>query len=349
MDMLDLMIVDDLDDDELLAYVDLCFEEEPEHLRWKRLDLSQFTDDECLRLFRFTSTHLDELQMYLNIPEQIIGPNGIKCSGTEGLCVLLRRLAYPNRLTDLVPIFGLHPTHLSIVFNTVLNIVYDRFGHLLTNINQPWLAEGQLREFARVAHVTGLPIVNCWGFIDGTVMPICRPTRNQREVYNGHKRTHALKYQSVVTPNGLIANMFGPMEGRRHDVALLAESGLLDMIRFHSNRNTPLCLYGDSAYPLDPYLMCPYKGAALTAEQEAFNRGMSSGREAVEWMFGKIVQIFAFVDFKKNQKLYLQPIGKYYKVAALLTNCHTCFYGSQVSTYFGLNPPSIQDYLIAQN
>ena len=38
----------------------------------------------------------------------------------------------------------------------------------------------------------------CWGFIDGAVRPICRPGENQRVVYNGHKRVHALKYQSII-------------------------------------------------------------------------------------------------------------------------------------------------------
>ena len=38
-----------------------------------------------------------------------------------------------------------------------------------------------------------------------------------RVLYNGHKRVHAIKFQSVVAPNGLIANLFGPVEGRRHD------------------------------------------------------------------------------------------------------------------------------------
>ena len=57
-------------------------------------------------------------------------------------------------------------------------------------------------------HDKGAPLNNCWGFIDGTVRPICRPGENQRTLYNGHKKVHALKYQSVVAANGLIANLF---------------------------------------------------------------------------------------------------------------------------------------------
>ena len=30
-------------------------------------------------------------------------------------------------------------------------------------------------------------------------------------LYNGHKRIHALKFQSVVAPNGMIANLYGPV------------------------------------------------------------------------------------------------------------------------------------------
>ena len=42
------------------------------------------------------------------------------------------------------------------------------------------------------------------------VCPICHPGEKQRVVYNGHKRVHALKFQSVaVLPNGLIANLYG--------------------------------------------------------------------------------------------------------------------------------------------
>ncbi|CAB4034506.1 Hypothetical predicted protein, partial [Paramuricea clavata] len=67
-----------------------------------------------------------------------------------------------------------------------------------------------LVEFANAIHNHGAALTNCWGFVDGTVRPIARPDQHQRTVYNGHKRVHAIKFQSVVPHNGLITNLYGP-------------------------------------------------------------------------------------------------------------------------------------------
>lgn len=90
--------------------------------------------------------------------------------------------------------------------------------------------------------------------------------------------------------------------------------------------------------------MVPFKGA-LTRNQNRVNKQMSKLRVSVEWGFEKIIQLFPFLDFKKNLKFYKQPIGNYYKVGAIFTNCHTCLYGSQASTYFGCDPPQLEQYL----
>ena len=45
--------------------------------------------------------------------------------------------------------------------------------------------------------------------------PVSRPGEHQRVLLNGHKLVHAIKVQSVVAPNGLIVNLFGPVEGRK--------------------------------------------------------------------------------------------------------------------------------------
>ena len=73
--------------------------------------------------------------------------------------------------------------------------------------------------------------------------PVARPGEHQRVLFNGHKRVHAIKFQSVVAPNGLIVNLFGPVEGKRHDSGMLAMSGLLPILETHciTPSGQPLC------------------------------------------------------------------------------------------------------------
>lgn len=146
-------------------------------------------------------------------------------------------------------------------------------------------------------------------------------------------------------PNGIIANMFGAVVGRRHDGHLLAKSRLVEKLegKFNGVQNPPYA-YGDTGYPLRKFLIVPFKGA-LTRREKKVNKIMSALRVSVEWGLAKIVQVFPFVDFKKNLKIYKQGVSKYYKVATILTNCHTCLYGSQVSDYFECDPPMLEDYL----
>ena len=113
------------------------------------------------------------------------------------------------------------------IANTVLDWVFNKHGFRLTSWNQPLLTLACLKEYARAITRQGSPLTNCFGFIDGTARPICLPGEKQRVVYNGHKRVHALKFQSIVLPNGLVANLYGPVDGARHDAAMFKGSGLL--------------------------------------------------------------------------------------------------------------------------
>lgn len=148
-----------------------------------------------------------------------------------------------------------------------------------------------------------------------------------------------------MVPNGLIANLYGPINGRRHDGYLLAKSQLIHKLtqKFNVFRVPPY-IYGDTAYPLKKYLMVPFKGP-INVQQRMVNKEMSKLRVSVEWGFAKIIALFPFLDFKKNLKIYKQEVGNYFKVAAILTNCHTCLYGSQVSQYFECDPPELDEYL----
>ena len=62
---------------------------------------------------------------------------------------------------------------------------------------------------------------------------------------------HASKFQSVMSPFGIISHLFGPMEGRRHDAAMQHESGLLCQTEQYMQHlcGTFWVLYGDPEYP----------------------------------------------------------------------------------------------------
>ena len=131
--------------------------------------------------------------------------------------------------------------------------------------------------------------------------------------------------QAVSMPNGLIAHIFGPVQGRQHDAFILSESGLLnELCQFTRPNGEPYIVYGDPAYGVTANILSPYRSQNLSGAEQEFNRRMSAIRVTVEWTFGKVLQCFSFLDYKKNQKVLLQPIAKYYLVGALLTNCHTC-------------------------
>ena len=130
--------------------------------------------------------------------ESIICYNGTKVDGIESLCIFLERFAYSCRYSDMISRFERTMPELFLVSNHVMNFVYDRPGHLLKATSQHWLAPVNLQLFANKIHATGLPLDNCWTFIDGTVRPI-----NTRILYKDHKKVIAIKFQSVFAPNDL--------------------------------------------------------------------------------------------------------------------------------------------------
>ena len=122
---------------------------------------------------------------------------GTTTPGIEGLCVLLRRLTYPCRYSDLIPRFGRLIPELSMIYNIVLDHIYNTRGHRISQWNNPILDHVSLERYAEAIHDKGAALDNCIGFIDGTVRSICRPGELQRVVYKGHKRVYALKISII--------------------------------------------------------------------------------------------------------------------------------------------------------
>lgn len=184
---------------------------------YPRFELENMQDDECLAEFRVKKEDFPRLADVLQIPETVRCEQRSVCGRIEGLCMLLRRLAYPCRYSDMIHRFARPVPEICMITNTVMDFIFDHHAHRLTQWNPSIMNAQALKSYADAVSARGAALQNCFGFVDGTVRPIARPGEHQRLVYNGHKRVHSLKFQSLALPNGLIANMYGPIGEQSYD------------------------------------------------------------------------------------------------------------------------------------
>jgi len=161
----------------------------------------------------------------------------------------------------------------------------------------------------------GAPLNRCYAFIDGTLRPICRPSFGQRWFYNGKDRIHGLKFQGIVTPDGIIVHMWGPSFGKRHDARMLDESGLAQQAQQIEVDGYLYYLYGDLAYPLSAWLQKPFPARHATDGMRFFNLAMARCRMAIEWSFNKVTQLFPTLSWTRQQKVLEMPVAVMYQVA----------------------------------
>lgn len=236
-----------------------------------------------LTYFRFTHEEVLNLVVCLQIPDPVRSDNGIVEDSLTALCMLLAHFAWPNRLSDLHVKFGWKPEMVSRTINTLLSIIHDRWKHLLV-FDEQCLTPERLTAYTIAIAGKDAPLESCIGFIDGTKRQVTKPIFGQESIYNGWKKIHCLKYQAIVYPDGIIAHLYGPVEGVKHHIGTYRESiveAILDMHAYAPD-GTPLQIYCYSAYGLNDHLISSYRGVDLTEEEKGFNKAMASVRIVVE-------------------------------------------------------------------
>jgi hypothetical protein len=104
-------------------------------------------------------------------------------------------------------------------------------------------------------------------------------------------------------------------------------------------------ILGDSAYPNNDFMVIIYKGRHWPENAEEFKNIMCPIRACMEWGYDKIVCNWGFVDFKKQVKIQRVRVEAMWYIAVFLTKAITCANrGNQISKYFNLPPPSMEDF-----
>ncbi|XP_075768548.1 uncharacterized protein LOC142821449 [Pelodiscus sinensis] len=135
---------------------------------------------------------------------------------------------------------------------------------------------------------------NCGGAIDGTHIPIRAP-EHQASWYVNRKGYFSVILQAVCDHRGQFTDINVGWSGKAHNARVYRNSSVCQRLQagtFFPDRHIrvgdvdmPMCLVGDAAYPLQPWLMKPYMGH-LNPSRQAFNARLTKARIVVEWAFG---------------------------------------------------------------
>jgi hypothetical protein len=232
--------------------------------------ISAHADSVCHAEFRFNKMQLRRLHISLRLDGDHRLDNGAKYSGETILLASLFYMHRPMTQEECADFIGITcQPDVSRIYSFFLEHMITNWDHLVAidpfdslNMWAPFVPEFKRR--IMLYHVRGVDTFryrNVIGFVDGKLHRVARPLQRpehteirvdtQQTVYNGYKKIHAVKFQSVIAPNGMIIQLSGAYRGRVHDSTLLRRSGLNSMLQQLSASAGEHCdVYGDSAYPI---------------------------------------------------------------------------------------------------
>ncbi|XP_023217212.1 protein ALP1-like [Centruroides sculpturatus] len=169
---------------------------------------------------------------------------------------------------------------------------------------------------------------NVFGCVDGTLIQVT-VCHHEKQEYYSRKQCTAVILQGICRSDKMFTAVYAGWPGSAHDARVWRNS---DVGIGLSNKTLPLpenChLLGDSAYPLETYLMVPYKdNGHLNSKQKYFNKRLSSSRIVIEQAYGDL-----FGRFRRLKFLFVR--NKQYLTKIILTACvlhNLCILQSDVS------------------
>ena len=341
----------------------------------KRITIEDLVDENIPTNFRFHNRdQLRRLFICFRFPNILTSENGAIFSGQEVFLSGLFRLHVPNRFCDesWQTIFGFDSQSATKCFNLFLVFMMNNWSYLLFDHLQFW---SPYLKSCSIAIRDKLATINCEfphpdepngfcisGFLDNTIIATSRvgsgsledeegsARKNpliQQTWYNGWKKVHGIKYQTFDLPNGMNAQVYGPLSCRRHDLFVLNESNLNEkLFQLQRNEFLQFKIYGDSAYIHihQSHIRAKHHNI-LNSEREIFeNLSMSACRQSVEWNYGQLKNMWKFIDYEKNLKLLSMPVVPMTVSAMILRNASVTLNGNITSSYYHYPPPSLEEW-----
>lgn len=217
-------------------------------------------------------------------------------SARQRLAITLYRLSDTASYRTIANLFGIGKS-------TVCEIVVEVCGAIVEvllprYIRFPQNAQEIRQRMDEFSDRAGFP--QTVGCVDGCHIPIKAPQSNPEDYVN-RKGFHSIILQALVDANYLFLDICVGWPGKVHDARLFRNSSLYtalssgafmpdsSVIRMIDDVRVPPLILGDSAYPLQDWLMKPYVDRGnLSREETHYNNLLSVTRVVVENAFGRL-------------------------------------------------------------
>ncbi|XP_047127272.1 putative nuclease HARBI1 [Hydra vulgaris] len=198
------------------------------------------------------------------------------------------------------PLFGIGKSTANLIAHEFINAVNDillpiyvKFPLSVENLNK------HSKDFEAI-----LGFSQCVGAVDGCHIPILAP-KDQAISYYNYKGWYSIvlfsvvdcRYRFIYTSVGSPSRNNDSYILQNSSLKAILESSLFDICcKELGDSLVPLCLIGDSAFPLTPHLLkpCP-ENLELSEIQKNFNKILCGARRVVENAFGRVKARFRVI------------------------------------------------------
>ncbi|XP_067118134.1 putative nuclease HARBI1 [Centruroides vittatus] len=211
--------------------------------------------------------------------------------------------------------FGLSKGH---AYRSFMNFC-NKMSSMLSNFIK-WPSNNLDDTVHKFEQLRKIPLPGVVGCVDGTHIFIKAPKKDSQSYYN-RKGRHSILLQIICDAEMQIIDAFVGWPGSSNDSRVWKQSPIYNLLLQEPKKylGNSYYLLGDSAYPLDTFLLVPFKDyGTLTIKEKTYNKRHSSVRVVVEQTIGLLKGRFRRLKYLDMENI--AAMSKVVMTACILHN-----------------------------